>query len=404
MKTGGGSKREGLGRGIHWHIENQVYYLPSDPLDQQIPYIRVVEDDGSITEYTDINAGLDPATIDPSELKLMDCITCHNRITHLIYPPDDTVDILMSRGLISPEIPGIKTLAVGVLTGPYPDLASAETAISNLKPYYAENFQDFVSEESALVDQAVTALQSAYRESNFPEQKADWRTHSNNIGHEDAPGCFRCHDGKHLNAEGEAVRLECNLCHAIPVVAGPPDFVANIEVSRGIEPQSHLSPNWIALHRDVFDPTCASCHTTEDPGGVSNSSFCSNSACHGSSWQYAGFDAPGLREILLAQLPPTPTPTALPPAAALSFQGVILPVFELRCVACHGPDGVQGLDLSTYEGVMEGGVNGPVVVPDDSAGSSLIKVQSGPQNHFGQLSAEELLLVARWIDAGAPQD
>jgi NapC/NirT cytochrome c family, N-terminal region len=37
LKTGGGSKREGLGRGIHWHIENQVYYYASDELEQISP-------------------------------------------------------------------------------------------------------------------------------------------------------------------------------------------------------------------------------------------------------------------------------------------------------------------------------------------------------------------------------
>ena len=37
LKTGGGSKREGLGRGIHWHIENEVRYLPTDRLEQEHP-------------------------------------------------------------------------------------------------------------------------------------------------------------------------------------------------------------------------------------------------------------------------------------------------------------------------------------------------------------------------------
>ena len=37
MKTGGGAKREGLGRGIHWHIVNRVEYYAVDELDQDIP-------------------------------------------------------------------------------------------------------------------------------------------------------------------------------------------------------------------------------------------------------------------------------------------------------------------------------------------------------------------------------
>ncbi len=41
MKTGGGTQREGLGRGIHWHIENKVQFLSTEKLDQTIPYVRV---------------------------------------------------------------------------------------------------------------------------------------------------------------------------------------------------------------------------------------------------------------------------------------------------------------------------------------------------------------------------
>ncbi|MDP2776247.1 MAG: hypothetical protein Q8O48_01285, partial [Anaerolineales bacterium] len=47
LKTGGGAKREGLGRGIHWHIVNTVYYYPTDEEAQTIPYVKVIQDDGS---------------------------------------------------------------------------------------------------------------------------------------------------------------------------------------------------------------------------------------------------------------------------------------------------------------------------------------------------------------------
>ncbi len=56
LKTGGGSKRQGLGRGIHWHIENPIFYLATDPEEQDIPYVRVMNDDGSITEYVDLES------------------------------------------------------------------------------------------------------------------------------------------------------------------------------------------------------------------------------------------------------------------------------------------------------------------------------------------------------------
>ncbi len=40
LKTGGGRRSEGLGRGIHWHIESEVYYLSEDDLHQKIPYVK----------------------------------------------------------------------------------------------------------------------------------------------------------------------------------------------------------------------------------------------------------------------------------------------------------------------------------------------------------------------------
>ena len=107
MKTGGGNERQGLGKGIHWHVQSQVYYLPTDSSEQQIPYVKVINKDGTSTEYVDSESGLNPATIDQSQLKEMDCITCHNRITHLVLPPTDRIDQMMAHNLIDPAIPEI---------------------------------------------------------------------------------------------------------------------------------------------------------------------------------------------------------------------------------------------------------------------------------------------------------
>ena len=402
LKTGGGSQRQGLGRGIHWHIENKITFLSLDPEQQEIPYVRVVENDGTVTEYFDVESGIDPATINSADLKEMDCITCHNRITHLVRAPGDTVNDLIARGVISSRIPEIRRIAVEVYGAPYESTEMGLNRIAGLDSFYQTYYPDFYAANGEEVGTAIKALQDIYRQSVFPHQKSDWNTHPNNIGHKNSPGCFRCHDGKHLNADQEAIRLECNLCHSIPVVAGPSDFVSDIEISRGPEPASHKNANWIGLHNSAIDQTCTNCHTTENAGGTDNTSFCSNSACHGSVWQYAGFDAPGLREILLAQLPPTPTPAAIPPGGALNYQATIGPLFQARCGACHGPTGsLQGLNLTTYAGVITGGSSGTALVPGDPEGSLLVQKQKGDQPHFGQLTPDELELVILWINAGA---
>jgi nitrate/TMAO reductase-like tetraheme cytochrome c subunit len=402
LKTGGGTKRLGLGRGIHWHIENDILFYATDPEEQDIPYIRVELDDGSIIEYTDIASNIDPDNLDPSELIAMDCITCHNRITHLVLTPEATVDQLLSREVISTSIPEIRRKSVEVYSILYETTELGLSGIAGLHGYYQAVYPEFYSQSSDLIQSAIEALQSAYSDSVFPENKSDWTTHSNNIGHSDAPGCLRCHDGKHLNAAGEAVRLECNVCHSIPVVADPGDFVARIEISRGPEPETHLNPNWIALHREVFDPTCQNCHSVEDPGGVSDTSFCSNSACHGNVWEYAGFDAPGLRDILLPQLPEPTEPVEV--SGPLTFTDSIGAMLESGCGSCHGTGGLSGLDLSNYASTIAGGINGPGVVPNDPSASLLVVRQSGEQAHFGQLSQQELQLLIEWIEAGAPED
>ena len=404
LKTGGGSKREGLGRGIHWHIENPIYYLAEDPDEQVIPYVQVVNEDGSTTEYIDVESDIDPTQIDPAELKEMDCITCHNRITHVVLTPEQTVDQLISRNLISSEIPDIRRLAVEVYGEPYDSVEMGLNALAGLEGYYQTYYPEYYEQNQELITSAIANLQQAYQNSVYPEQKSDWTSHSNNIGHKNSAGCFRCHDGQHMNTEGETIRLECNLCHSIPIIAGKEDFLVDVEISRGPEPESHLNSNWITMHREVFDDTCSNCHSVDDPGGTSNTSFCSNSACHGSSWDFAGFDAPRVREVIQAQLPPTPTPAPTPEGGLpLTYEAAIAPLFTTRCTMCHGDPASANLDLRTYASTMKGSVSGPVIIPGDANASLLIQKQSGASPHFGQLTSDELLLVTDWINSGAPE-
>lgn len=410
IKTGGGSERQGLGRGIHWHIENPVYYFATDERQQNIPYVQVPDADGSIVEYVSLDAEIDLDEIRAQELEEMDCITCHNRITHLIYPPDETINQLMELGQISPQIPEIRLKAEEVYHLQYATADEAMRGIGALNDYYRVHYPEFYQSNQMLVGEAVEALQSAYRDSVFPEQKADWTSHPTNVGHKDSPGCFRCHDGKHLNAEQEAIRLECNLCHSIPVVVGPDDFVAEIEISRGPEPQSHLNSNWITLHREVFDDSCQNCHTTGNPGGTDNSSFCSNSACHGNVWEYAGFDAPGLRQILQEQMEEVSPPDEDVQAGEddlrqrpLTYNDSIQPLLQANCASCHGEGALAGLNVTTYEALMAGGQSGPVIVPGMPDESLIVQKLTGETPHFAQLSDQELEFLSLWIETGAPE-
>jgi cytochrome b subunit of formate dehydrogenase len=87
-------------------------------------------------------------------------------------------------------------------------------------------------------------------------------------------------------------------------------------------------------------------------------------------------------------------------SAAPGFAGDVLPIFQAKCVTCHGQMG--GLDLTTYDSVMRGGQSGPIVVASEPERSLLIAKMQG--THPAQLSESELSTVRAWIAAGAPNN
>lgn len=403
MKTGGGLEREGLGYGIHWHIENPVLFYPTDERMQEIPYIRVIHKDGTFTEYFDTETDFDFSQINEEDLLDMDCMSCHNRTAHLINYPDRAVEDMLARGEINKEIPYIRNYAATALKGNFQSYEDARASFEKLLPNYEQNFPIAYAKYRTDLQATVEALWNFYQNNAFLDQKMKWDTHPDNSQHLNSPGCFRCHDGKHLSPENEAVRLECNLCHSIPVVSGPQDFLTNIEISRGIEPSSHKDTNWITIHHEVLDNTCENCHTMGDPGGSSNTSFCSNSGCHGQAWEYAGFNAPRLRQILstLIEAQPTPEPVTLPTLDGTPINYTEIESVFGTCLSCHAVNGLAGVNLSSYAGIMQGGDRGPIVIPGNSGNSSLVTVQSLEILHFGQFTSQQLELVIAWIDSGA---
>ena len=315
------------------------------------------------------------------------------------------MDRALARRQIDASIPSIRAKAVEVLGAEYDSDDAAHAAIHSLMAFYRDEYPDYYAENQAAVLAAVDMLLATYDDSVFRSQKVDWKTHPNNIGHKDWPGCFRCHDGQHVNEEGEAIRLECNLCHSIPQVVEPGVIEPQLPLVTGIQPESHFNTHWIALHREALDQTCQACHDIGNAGGTDNTSFCSNAACHGASWEYAGLDAPGLATLLAANRPAQPEPAAAPETAgagagALTFEAQIAPVLAEKCGTCHSEQvATGGLVLTTYDGVMAGGESGAVVAPGDAENSLIVQVQRGA--HFGKLSDDELQMVIDWIDAGA---
>jgi len=91
-----------------------------------------------------------------------------------------------------------------MLRYPYETKASALEAIGSLTNFYKDYYPDYYADNQETVDKAVVLVQEIYDQSVYPEQKSDWNTHPDNIGHKDSPGCFRCHDGSGAVADVQA--------------------------------------------------------------------------------------------------------------------------------------------------------------------------------------------------------
>jgi len=65
------------------------------------------------------------------------------------------------------------------------------------------------------VQAAIAATQRIYGLNVFPEMKVTWGTYTSQLGHTDAPGCFRCHDESHKAKDGRTIKQDCALCHTI---------------------------------------------------------------------------------------------------------------------------------------------------------------------------------------------
>ncbi len=258
IKVGGGSPAIGQVGGIHWHmnVANEITYIATDEKRQNIPWVRLKDSEGNVTEYMSRENEISQQQVDTMARRRMDCIDCHNRPTHIFLSPNEAVDRSLEAGRIDVGLPFIKAMAVEVLSGAYETNDEAVAAIgSRLIEYYRTNFPDIFAARQHSIDQAVAEVRLIYQTNFFPEMKTNWQSHINNIGHYNAQGCFRCHDGQHFSREGKVIRNDCAICHTT--------------VDQTFGGRTFLPAGGVFQHPvDLGDKNtyqCAACHTGDRP-------------------------------------------------------------------------------------------------------------------------------------------
>jgi hypothetical protein len=217
LKVGGRTWQGSVGiHGHHLADNTRIRYISTDAERQVIPVVDYTDDQGKTTEFISTDAKATKEQLDKGEHRVMDCIDCHNRPTHAFDLPENAVDKQMSLGHISPELPYIRKTAVELLKVDYPARDVAEHRIlDELNNFYRTSYPQIYQTQRSLVEQSGKEIAAIYLRNIFPDMRVTWGVHPNNLGHNDSPGCFRCHDGSHTSADGQTITNDCSACHNI---------------------------------------------------------------------------------------------------------------------------------------------------------------------------------------------
>ena len=98
--------------------------------------------------------------------------------------------------------------------------------------FYEKEHPEVYAKRTADIEQAGQTVASIYARNVFPELKVGWGTYPNHLGHEDFPGCFRCHDEDHKAADGQTITQDCSACHeAVAMEEASPEILKTLGLS-----------------------------------------------------------------------------------------------------------------------------------------------------------------------------
>jgi nitrate/TMAO reductase-like tetraheme cytochrome c subunit len=204
--------------GIHGAHMGKIEYIASDSTHQTIPWISKTNDNGSATEF--VSADLKGPAV--GQKRTMDCLDCHNRAAHSFDTAEDALNTDMALGSPSASLPFVHKEGLALVKAKYTSEDAARTAItSGLVAFYRSQYPAIWNGQQAQVKQAAETLATIYNTNVFPFMNVTWGTHPNNLGHNDYPGCFRCHDGNHNAKGGASITNDCSACHNLVTTDEP---------------------------------------------------------------------------------------------------------------------------------------------------------------------------------------
>ncbi len=216
----GGHPQPGLrATGVHWHVDpgNEVRYRALDEKRNDIVEVVQKTPDGEI-RY--LREGADPNDT-AGEWRVMDCIDCHSRPTHIFETPGGALDRAFTEGLLDASVPWLRAEAEATLLAVTPGERTADVVAAHLDSLYAADHPEAQAALQAVLPATAAQLADMLERNVFPAMAVTWGTYPTNIGHVDMNGdmneggCFRCHDESHVADSGATISQDCDACHSL---------------------------------------------------------------------------------------------------------------------------------------------------------------------------------------------
>lgn len=210
LKVGGAEP--GRSEGIHWHNDEgiEISYR-SDEARQEIYEVRYTDASGETKTFT-----REDAPADEGNWRTMDCVDCHNRPSHRYFTPEHEVDRALRDGTIDRSLPFVKREGVRIIDAQFESHEAAQREIpEQLMAYYSANHPDVADTQADAIQAAGETLGELYTLNVFPQMELWWNTYPEHTGHQDSPGCFRCHNRQLKTETGDRISRSCGLCHNV---------------------------------------------------------------------------------------------------------------------------------------------------------------------------------------------
>jgi nitrate/TMAO reductase-like tetraheme cytochrome c subunit len=209
--TSGGIHGAHLGPGVH------IRYAAQDKKRQTLPWVEYSKVGGETRSYFAKDATAE--SVKSLAVFEMQCADCHNRAAHSFDLPERALDQSLAQGKMATDLPFLKKTGLELLKGNYQSEDDAAQKIaSGLAAFYQQKYPSLGASRAADIQNAARELTAIYQRNVFPDLKVTWGTYANNLGHMDAPGCFRCHDDSHATSEKKTITQDCGACHQLLAV------------------------------------------------------------------------------------------------------------------------------------------------------------------------------------------